>query len=140
MLKLSLQAEPCTVTLAKGVIVQARTATSVDVIAGEAEAARIVSAAMEGSALTEMLGFAFALEGPNLEDPVVRASWVVFVTEVLVAEQVITSWEGIGNQEGEPVEPDRSSIAMLMQDPLMRAKLKHTIQRPLLALEDEAKK
>jgi hypothetical protein len=140
MLKLSLQSEPCAVALAKGVVVHARTATSVDVIAGEAEAARIVAAAVEGGALTEMLGFAFALEGPDLEDPAVRASWVVFITEVLVAEQVITSWEGIGNQEGEPVEPDRASIAMLMQDPLMRAKLKHTIQRPLLALEDEAKK
>lgn len=140
MLKLTAQSKPCAVTLAKGVVVQARTATSVDVIAAESEATRIMLAAMEGRALTELMGFGFAMEGPDLSDPKVRESWTRFTVEVLLAEQVISGWEGIGKDSGEPVQPDRFSIAMLLQDPGHRAKLSAAIQRPLHDLESEAKK
>jgi hypothetical protein len=140
MLTLSLQPKTVDVPLTDNVVVHVRTATSVDVIAAEQQATLMMKAAMEGRALTELIGFGMTSTGPNLEDPAIRAAWTSFVTEVLLAEQVISGWEGIGNGDGEPIEPDRASIAALMQDPRHRTKLRSAIEAPLVALEGEAKK
>lgn len=140
MLKLSASSAPCEIELQAGVLVRARTVTTIDVIAAETEATAMMLAGLDGQALIELVGFGFTMDGPDLTDPGVRESWTRFVIEVLLAEQTIKGWEGIGNEAGEPVDPDRASIAMLLQDPGHRAKLMTTIQKPFMALESEAKK
>ena len=140
MLKLSLEARTVTIDLAPGVVVYARTLTSIDVIAAETEAARLMKAALEGEAVTEMMGFGMVIEGPDLSDAKVRAAWTAFVTEVLLVEQVIEGWDGIGDAAGNVVDPDRQTIAWLLQDPGHRRRVRAAIEEPLLQVEQEAKK
>ncbi|MEO0385044.1 MAG: hypothetical protein AAF234_15975 [Pseudomonadota bacterium] len=140
MLTLGAPSAQTTVTLAKGVSVTVRPATSVDVLAAEGEAARLMKAALDGAALTEILQFGVSSDGPDLNQAPIRAAWTRFVIDVLLAEQVISAWDGIGDASGSPIAPNRAAIAALLQDPVRRRPIMTAIEAPLHAVEDEAKK
>ena len=116
MLKLSKEMPRATkVALAGGAYVDVRAATTLDYHAALAEVVRVADAIRRGEEALEEAG----IDAPELlEDAALRAGLSEYLLAVELGARCITAWHGIGDEEGNPLDPGRDSIMALMRDPV----------------------
>ena len=120
MIALGTAAEPTTILVPGGATITLRPATTAEHHAAMAAVERIVAAILRGEEAAETAGLdAFALGGDDDLADGLRQHLVA----VELGARVILSWTGIGDEDGNPVEPSRAAILALCRDPTVARRI-----------------
>jgi hypothetical protein len=102
------------VQLAPGATAFVRPATSYDFEAAKQAFAKASKAASDTAALASLYGLPFSEAAKESADAVAGLHQAIFWTEM--AALCIQRWEGIADEDGNPLPVDRPSIALLMSE------------------------
>jgi hypothetical protein len=114
------------VALGGGAVIRVRPATQTDVEAAGAQAQRLlmgfVAGSEAGDVLAEVLGDGFNVGALRETDRIVAAGSRLAEIYLVLACQ--DGWTGVGTEDGEPIPaPDAATLAMLLADPVRRARI-----------------
>jgi hypothetical protein len=114
------------VALGGGAVIRVRPATQTDVEAAGAQAQRLlmgfVAGSEAGDVLAEVLGDGFTVGALREADRIVAAGSRLAEVYLVLACQ--DGWTGVGTEDGTPIpEPDAATLALLLADPVCRAKI-----------------
>ncbi|WP_373237691.1 hypothetical protein [Cohaesibacter celericrescens] len=104
--------------LGRGVSLIMRPVSAVEHAAAKERASDMVSHFLDGSGALSLVGLPEISvgNGSNEDHRYMLNGLSRILIAVYVAEMVVSGWEGVGDEDGKPIDPSLSAFGMLFQD------------------------